>query len=200
VARRAAPGATLMTSSIDLPPAKGSLLSTDRLLRARTHPLLGRFAHRLLRYLSGAEVPSEVQIGRDLVLHHQAFGLVVHPNTRIGDRVHVFHGVTLGVGRDRLWEPRPERQYGPIVVEDDVWLCTRATVVAGEGELRIGRGTIVGAGAVLLGSTGPWEVWAGVPARRVGTRRPSIWLPPHSRPASGDGVIWLPTTPDDDVT
>jgi serine O-acetyltransferase len=36
--------------------------------------------------------------------------------------------------------------------------------------LRVGRGSVVGANAVLLESTGENEIWAGVPARRVGTR------------------------------
>jgi len=36
--------------------------------------------------------------------------------------------------------------------------------------LRVGRGTVVGANAVLLESTGENELWAGVPARKVGLR------------------------------
>jgi serine O-acetyltransferase len=170
---------------------RAGVLSTQRLLELRTRRVVGPFAHRLLRYVSGAEVPSAVQIGADLVLHHQAFGLVINENTRIGARVHLFHQVTIGVGKDRLWEPRPEKEYAPIVIEDDVWLCTGAIVLAGEDGLRIGRGTIVGAGAVLRDSTGPWEIWTGAPARCIGRRRPSIWIPPHARDPSREAVIWL---------
>jgi serine O-acetyltransferase len=172
-------------------PLKTGVLSTERLLELRQHRMLGRLAHRLLRYLSGADVPSQVQIGSDVVLHHHAFGLVVYGNTRIGDRVHLFHNVTVGVGKDPLWEPPPHDAYEPIVIEDDAWLCAGATVLAGRSGLRIARGTIVGAGAVLRDSTGPWEIWAGVPARCVGRRRPSIWIPPHARDSSGQAVIWL---------
>jgi len=32
----------------------------------------------------------------------------------------------------------------------------------------------VGANAVLLESTGEWEIWAGVPAVRVGEREPLL--------------------------
>jgi serine O-acetyltransferase len=37
-------------------------------------------------------------------------------------------------------------------------------------ELVVAEGTIVGANAVLRESTGPYEIWAGIPARRVGLR------------------------------
>ncbi|MEZ5161563.1 MAG: hypothetical protein R2709_12980 [Marmoricola sp.] len=34
-------------------------------------------------------------------------------------------------------------------------------------DLTIGKGTIIGAGSVLNQSTGPNEVWAGIPARCI---------------------------------
>lgn len=162
------------------------LLSTKRLLPLRTHPVFGRWAHRLLRIVSNIEVPSEVAIGEDLVIHHQASGLVVHPNTTIGKRVHIMHGVTIGLGRDRIWEPDPDEDRGRLVIEDDVWLCAGSMVIGGRDELRVGRGTVLGAGSVLLQSTGRWEIWAGAPARRVGTRTPSIWHRTGARPLPAD--------------
>lgn len=171
-------------------PGKDSPMGTARLISLRNHRIVGKLVHRLLRVVSGVELPSTVPIGRDLVIHHQADGLVVHPSTVIGARVHLFQRVTIGVG-GAIWEPRSNESLGPIVIEDDVWLCTGASVIA-DGEFRVGRGTIVGAHSVLRQSTGPWEIWAGVPARRIGTRRPSIWVPPHARDSTTpDGVIWL---------
>lgn len=173
-------------------PGRTSLLSTARLIPLRTHRIVGKLVHRLLRVLSGVELPSSVPIGPDLVIHHHADGLVVHPRAEIGSRVHLFHRVTIGVG-GAVWEPRSDEELGPIIIEDDVWLCAGAAVIAGDGELRVGRGTIVGAHSVLFESTGPWEIWAGAPARRVGRRRPSIWVPPRARDSTTpDGVIWLP--------
>ena len=55
-------------------------------------------------------------------------------------------------------------------VGDDACICVGAKVIGGAGWLRVGRGTVVGANAVLLESTGDWEIWAGVPARKVGKR------------------------------
>lgn len=43
-------------------------------------------------------------------------------------------------------------------------------IIASKGELVVGKGTIIGANAVLLESTGENEIWAGVPAKKVGVR------------------------------
>jgi serine O-acetyltransferase len=144
------------------------LLKAERLIANRRRSLIGPMAHRMLRMMSGIEVPDDVEIGSDLVVHHHGFGLVVHQFTRIGDRVHLFQGVT--IGRSDVWVSRAESDFEGIDIEDDVWICAGAKVVGGAGRLRVGRGTIVGANAVLLDSTGEWEIWAGSPARLVGHR------------------------------
>ena len=53
------------------------------------------------------------------------------------------------------------------VVEDSVWLATRAIVLPGA---RVGEGAVVGAGAVVRGEVEAWTVVAGNPARRIGER------------------------------
>jgi acetyltransferase-like isoleucine patch superfamily enzyme len=52
-------------------------------------------------------------------------------------------------------------QVGDIVLEDDVWLGSRSTVMAG---VRIGRGTIVAAGSIVTKDLPPYVLAAGVPA------------------------------------
>jgi len=66
-----------------------------------------------------------------------------------------FHGL---VERDR---PEPP---APIVIEDDVWIAVRATVLKG---VRIGRGAVVAAGAVVVKDVPADALVAGVPARVV---------------------------------
>jgi acetyltransferase-like isoleucine patch superfamily enzyme len=51
---------------------------------------------------------------------------------------------------------------GDIVIEDDVWLGARAQVMDG---VHIGRGAIIGAGAVVTRNVPPYAVAVGVPAR-----------------------------------
>ena len=138
-----------------------------RLINARTFPVIGGFAYYVLKLL-GAEIPRPVKIGADFELVHGGFGVVIHPNTRIGDRVKIYPGVTLG--RADIFRFASQSRFEGIVVEDDAILCPGAKILCKEGILRVGRGSVVGANAVLLVSTGEKEIWAGVPARCVGRR------------------------------
>ncbi len=57
-----------------------------------------------------------------------------------------------------------------IVLEEDVWLGANVIVLKG---VRLGRGAIVAAGAVVNRDVAPYEIWGGVPARKIGLRNPS---------------------------
>jgi maltose O-acetyltransferase len=52
----------------------------------------------------------------------------------------------------------------PVVIEDDVWLAARVTVLKG---VRIGRGAVVAAGAVVTKDVPPCTLVGGVPARII---------------------------------
>lgn len=137
------------------------------LVYARRLPLFGRLAYYVLKLL-GVEIPRSVEIGEDLLLEHGGFGVVVHPHTVIGDRVKLYPGVTLG--RADVHLPASVSEFKRIVIEDDVLLAPGSKVLGKSGELRVARGTIVAANAVLLQSTGEGEIWAGVPAKHIGVR------------------------------
>jgi serine O-acetyltransferase len=106
---------------------------------------------------------------------------VIHPSTRIGRRVTLFQGVT--IGRSDVWVERSASRFDGVDIGDDVWLCAGAKVIGGHGRLRVGTGTVVGANAVLLQSTGDWEIWAGAPARKVGEREPLTRASSHGAAA-----------------
>ena len=134
---------------------------------------LGRLeigSHVLLRSIN---VPVELGTGPDGTL-------------RIGDGVRMNYGVSLyaenavTIGHRVRIGPyvmivdtdfhdayqRSVRQPGtPVVVEDDVWIGAKASVLKG---VRIGRGSIVGVGAVVTKSVPPFSVVAGVPAKVIG--------------------------------
>jgi serine O-acetyltransferase len=137
------------------------------LLHIRQRPLVGRLAYLLLKLL-GAEVPVQVPVGRGTRLEHGGFGVVIHSRARIGERVKIYPGVTLG--RADIHRSMEASRFEGIEIEDDVILCPGAKVLCKEGVLYVRRGTVVGANAVLLQSTGEDEIWAGVPARRIGQR------------------------------
>nr|WP_095874602.1 hypothetical protein [Streptomyces sp. TLI_235] len=156
------------------------------LIYRRRHPLLGRLVQEVLA-LYGMEVPAAVEIGPGLTVFHRGFGTVLHPYTTIGAGVTLYNGVT--VGRADPWVPQERSAMRRVVLEDGVVVCAGAKIVCREGLLTVGAGTIVGANAVLTRSTGRGEVWAGVPARRVGMREQPRT---HEAPGRASGGLVRP--------
>jgi serine O-acetyltransferase len=85
----------------------------------------------------GAEFSPDIQF-----LHH-GFGTVIHSNVVIGKGVKIYHNVTIAV---RASTPSPHR----IFIEDDVYIGANSVIISpAEGDLHIGRGARIGAGAVV---------------------------------------------------
>jgi acetyltransferase-like isoleucine patch superfamily enzyme len=78
-----------------------------------------------------------------------------------------------GIFRDELIciQEGPEK---PIRIGRDVWIADNVVVLKG---VSIGDGAIVGAGAIVTKSIPSFEIWAGVPAVRIGARQRKIFSP-----------------------
>lgn len=64
-----------------------------------------------------------------------------------------------------------ERSYKGITIEDDCWLGTGVRVVDG---ITIGRGSVIGAGAVVTKDLPPYSIAVGVPAKVIARREDSL--------------------------
>jgi serine acetyltransferase len=119
--------------------------------------------------MTGVFIGEETNITPGLIVNDGYSGLC-----RIGNRVSIATNVTLvadsNPNNSRLaGEPYVKEHLirtAPVVIEDDVWLGTNAVVLPG---VRVGRGAVVGAGAVVTRDVAPFAVVAGVPARVVRT-------------------------------
>ena len=58
-----------------------------------------------------------------------------------------------------------------VVIQDDVWIGTQAVILAG---VNIHQGAVIAAGAVVNQNVPAYEVWGGVPARRISVRPDSV--------------------------
>lgn len=137
-----------------------------KLLKARNLPVIGKLVYFLFVFL-GCDIPPQVKIGKGFILNHYGFGVVIHPLTVIGADVKIYSGVV--IGRADAYR-RSGTKFEGIMIEDNVLLGTGCKIMGGGGILRVGKGTIIGANAVLLESTGEDEVWVGIPARCVKKR------------------------------
>lgn len=116
----------------------------------------------------GAEVrsPRNVCIGKHTSIGHHAI-LDGRNGLTIGDNVNLSTGVW-------IWTLEHDPQSsdfgtagGPVVIEDYAWVSCRAVILPG---VRIGKGAVVAAGAVVTKDVPPYAIVGGVPAKVIGER------------------------------
>lgn len=143
-------------------------------VRIRNHPG-GRFTlgerAEIRRGVYIATYTGRVTIGDDCFIGAYA-ALYGHGGLTIGDEVLIAPQAVIVPANHTFADPSvPIRLQGEtrrgVVIEDDVWIATRAIVLDG---VTVGRGAVVAAGAVVTRDVPPYAVVAGTPARVVGER------------------------------
>ena len=118
--------------------------------------LLGRIVSDVARFITGIEIHPGATIGRRLFIDH-GMGVVIGETAEIGDDVLVYQGVTLG-GTSMKKEKRHP------TIEDQVMISAGAAVI---GPVRVGRGSRIGAGAVVVSSAPPYSTIVGIPGKVI---------------------------------
>ena len=85
----------------------------------------------------------------------------------IGNDVSISPDVTILTAQHRQYDPLFGLVSKPVVIDDYVWIGTRAMILPG---VTIGRGAVVAAGAVVTKDVAPMDIVGGVPARPIGRR------------------------------
>jgi len=86
---------------------------------------------------------------------------------KIGSHVNLSSEVALWTVQHDPNDPEFGIRGGPIVIEDHAWISFRATVLPG---VRIGRGAVVAANAVVTEDVEDYAIVGGVPAKVIGRR------------------------------
>ncbi|MBE3561788.1 MAG: serine acetyltransferase [Ktedonobacteraceae bacterium] len=123
-------------------------------------PFFPRMISMLARFLTGGiDIHPGAQIGKRFFIDHGA-GVVIGETTVIGNNVMLYHQVTLGA--TGWWRPSPGRkQKRHPTIEDDVTIGVGAAIL---GPITIGKGSRIGAMALVLESVPPNSVVASKPA------------------------------------
>ncbi|QGZ62306.1 serine O-acetyltransferase [Paraburkholderia acidisoli] len=110
----------------------------------------------LNRILFSVSLPPSVQVGSNVTFGYQGLGIVVHKSARLGSNIVISPNVVIGgKGRGKPGAP---------IIEDDVVIGAGACIL---GPIRIGRGAIIGANAVVLVDVTPGAMVVGIPAREI---------------------------------
>lgn len=108
----------------------------------------------------GLDFHPAAKVGAGILIDHGT-GVVVGETATIGDNVSILQGVTLGGTGKEIGDRHPK-------IGNGVLLGAGAKVL---GNIRVGEGSKVGAGSVVLHEVPPHCTVVGVPARVVGTPR-----------------------------
>ena len=112
-----------------------------------------------------------LDIGDDVSINQGAY-LICRNSIRIGKNTRIGEYSSIR-DNSHCWRDRgrPINMQGfdskPIFIGEDVWLGRCVTIMPG---ISIGDGAIVGAGSVVTKNIAPFEIFAGVPAKKIGSR------------------------------
>lgn len=110
---------------------------------------------------SNTVIDARAEIGDSTTIHCLCY---VAQRCIVGSNVFLAPGVVLG--NDKYPMRRDPDTWEPVIVNDGARIGINATILPG---VEIGEGAVIGAGSVVTKSVPPGEVWAGVPAKRMGT-------------------------------
>lgn len=66
---------------------------------------------------------------------------------------------------NKFWEDRRKSSNPrPVTIKEYVWISSRSTILGG---VTIGENSVIAAGAVVTKSVPSYEMWGGVPARKI---------------------------------
>ena len=111
--------------------------------------------------------PSGVKIGEDSIIGDHAFldgraPLCIGSHTDIASQVLIYND------EHDIHDPKFGNSYGAVTIGDYVFIGPRAIILPG---VTIGKGAIIAAGAVVTKNIPEYEVWGGVPAKKITDRR-----------------------------
>ena len=111
--------------------------------------------------------PRNISIGEDSIIGE---GVVLDGRDKliIGDHVDIASEVMIYNSEHDVNDPNFLAKNAPVTIEDYVFIGPRAIILPG---VRIGKGAVVGAGAIVTKDAPPFSIVGGIPAKIIGERK-----------------------------
>lgn len=138
---------------------------------------------------SGITLKDDVFIGRNSIISCKGGEIILEERANVGFNCEIFSSNKVVIGKDNLiaaytyvvgggnyklertdipinQQPDFEGK-GGVITEEDVWLAAHVVLLDGT---KIGKGSVVAAGAVVSGEIPPYSIAGGVPAKVIKSR------------------------------
>ena len=132
-------------------------------------PLIPRMMTEYAHSLTGIDIHPGATIGKYFFIDHGT-GVVIGETTRIGDKVKLYQGVTLGALSTRGGQSLRGAKRHP-TLEDSVTVYSGASILG--GDTVIGTGAVIGSNAFITSSVPPHT--------RVSIKNPELQFKDRSR-------------------
>lgn len=114
--------------------------------------------------------PENIIIGHNSIIGHNAI-LDGRGGLEIGSNVNMSSGVWIWTAEHNKDDPLFDITFDKVIIEDYAWISCRTTILP---NIRIGRGAVVCAGAVVTKDVPPYAIVGGVPAKIIGERKKDL--------------------------
>lgn len=111
--------------------------------------------------------PINITIGKDTIIGDHCF-LDGRAPLIIGNHVDIASQVLIYNDEHDINSPTFGNSFGKVEIGDYVFIGPRAIILPG---VKIGKGAIIAAGAVVTKDIPDFEVWGGIPAKKISDRK-----------------------------
>ena len=111
--------------------------------------------------------PSNISIGHDTIIGDHCF-LDGRAPLKIGNHVGIASQVLIYNDEHDINSPDYGNSFGPVEIGDYVFIGPRAIILP---NIKIGKGAVVAAGAIVTRDIPDFEIWGGVPAKKISDRK-----------------------------
>ena len=112
-------------------------------------------------------IGSDVFIGANAIMQSRHGRIIIGNHVAFGPCVHIFGGNHEINEVGKYMKSLSSHDDGEVVIEDDCWIGSNVTILRG---VRIGKGSVIGAGAVVSKDVPPYSVYTGVPDVKIRRR------------------------------
>lgn len=111
--------------------------------------------------------PSGITIGHDSLIGSNCFldgraPLIIGNHTSLASEVMIYND------QHNIHSQNYENAFGQVIIGDYVFIGPRAIILPG---VKIGNGAVIAAGAVVTKNVPKFEVWGGIPAKKISDRQ-----------------------------